>query len=458
MTTALKTACPIRISEDRLRAEIIPAGAAPDLLVGGQLLVELQDLGITINDDVTARVRELEELAKAGTCTQEPFLLAEGRPAEPGVGAQVELAAARRVFSEDERADFYESRIIMASEGEAVGTLIPGIPPRDGVDVFGQVLPGIPAAQSVEIGENIRVDTDGVTLIAAKAGKVHLTRSPITVLEVVEIKGDVDFSTGNVDSPTDVFIGGTVRDSFKVRSAKTVSVTGAIEAAKVEAASDVQVSGGVAGRNQGRVTAGGNIATKFCSEATLNAKGDITISRECLNSRVYACGTLHMARGRFVGGFAYARQGARIKVLGNDSEKPTSIAVGQDPVALEEAARLDEIINKKMGACATIREKVGPLLAQLKRLTPQQREKATELLYQADEIEDQVRLHKQAKEEVLAASLPKEKATLLVTSVVYPGVKVIFGDRMAVFRKERRGPVKIERRLVDRVEEICVID
>ncbi|HSW47109.1 MAG TPA: hypothetical protein VLM89_16215, partial [Phycisphaerae bacterium] len=46
----------------------------------------------------------------------------------------------------------------------------------------------------------------------------------------------------------------------------------------------------------------------------------------------------------------------------------------------------------------------------------------------------------------------------LVTSVVYPGVKVIFGDRMAVFRKERRGPVKIERRLVDRVEEICVID
>jgi uncharacterized protein (DUF342 family) len=97
-------------------------------------------------------------------------------------------------------------------------------------------------------------------------------------------------------------------------------------------------------------------------------------------------------------------------------------------------------------------------MAQLKRLTPQQREKATELMYQADEMEADIMKQEARKRELLASSNGMSNASIVVTSIIYPGVKLIFGDKMTLFRKERKGPVKIERRLVNRVEEICVVD
>lgn len=459
MTAAVHTAIPIQVSEDHLLVECIPARLAPHHVTAQNLIERLKERGIQVTQDVVSRVDKLIELLQTtDSRSQEPFLIAQGRPPVDGVGARMELAAAHHTLSGDERADFYESRITVVGEGEIVGTLVPGTPPQPGVDVFGKPIPGAPPASSIEVGENIRIDADGKTLIATKAGKVHLTRRGISVLAIVEISGDVDFSTGNIDSPTDVLIAGTIRDTFAVKSARSISVRGAIEAAAVEAGTDVQVSGGIAGRHQGRVLAGGHITSKYCSDANLEAAGDITITRECMNSHVHARGRLTIARGKFVGGFAYAREGAAIKVLGNEAEKPTEIALGMDPAVLAQAIHIDEIVKKKREACAKIREKVQPLMAQLKRLTPQQRQHATELMYQADQIEAEVRKHVEQKHQLLASANSQAGPSLLVTSMVYPGVKVIFGDKMATFRKERKGPIKIERRCLDRVEQICVID
>jgi hypothetical protein len=231
-----------------------------------------------------------------------------------------------------------------------------------------------------------------------------------------------------------------------------------IEAAAVEAGTDVQVSGGIAGRHQGRVLAGSQITSKYCSDANLEAGGDIAITRECMNSHVHARGRLTIARGKFVGGFAYAREGAAIKTLGNEAEKPTEIALGMDPAILAQVIYIDEIVKKKREACAKIREKVQPLIAQLKRLTPQQHERANELMYQADQMETEIHKHEDQKRQLLASTGSGSGPTLRVTSMVYPGVKVIFGDKIATFRNERKGPIKVERRLLDRVEGICVID
>ncbi len=458
MATAVHARVPIQVSDDRLRAEIIPAKVDPYLLTSESLLQRLGELCISINDDVKARVARLAESVSVENRPKEAFVLAEGRAAVEEIGAKVELAVTRRDLSEDDRADYYESQILTVQEGEVIGTLIPGVPGTPGVDVFGKQIPVATSTDSVEVGENIRLDADGKTLIATRAGKVHLTRRQICVLDVVEIRGDVDFSSGNIDSPADVLVMGTIRDTFAVKSTKSVAVRGAIEAATVEAGADVQVSGGIAGRNQGKVVAAGNIATRFCTEALLRAGGDLIISRECMNSQVHCQGRLLVTRGKLVGGFAFARQGAEIATLGNEAEKPTEIAVGLAPESLVEVMRINELVKKKAEAAAKIREKVQPLMAQLKRLTPQQREKATELMYQADELEADIVKQEARKRELLASANAAATASIVVTSIVYPGVKMIFGDKMTVFRKERKGPFKIERRLVNRIEEICVIE
>lgn len=454
---------PIEVSADRLSVSLIVSKADQGTLTAENVFARLCERSIPVTDAVRARVVALVDAVSTGQLSREPFVLAEGKPAVAGIGARVEL----RSHPEDKtglengegRADFYRSRITTVQQGEIIGTFFPETPPIRGVDVFGKPLEGERPIVSLALGENVELAADGKTLIATKAGRLNLNRYCISVLEVVETRSDVDFSTGNIESPTDVLIGGTVRDTFAVRSAKSVAVRGAIEAAVVEAGTDVQVSGGVAGRGQGVVTAGGQITSKFCDEANLRAGGDIVIISECINSRLYAGGRLMIPAGKLVGGYAYAREGAEIEVLGNEADRPTEIAVGVDPVVLAKSAQTDELVKKKREAIAKIREKIQPLMAQLKRLNPQQRERATELMYEADQMEAEILETERKKQEEIARCSPDRKICLLVKHTIYPGVKVVVGgDKVAVFRNERRGPVKIERRLVNRVEEICIVD
>ncbi len=461
MTTTVRNAVTIEVSEDRLRAELLVRQAESDSLSSESIQSLLKDRGIPITPEVLARIKQFTALVGEDRIPLKPFLLAEGRPAVPGTPARVVLASnEQETDPEDEegRTDFYQSQILTVAEGAVVGTYAAEESARAGVDVFGKSIPGSLTGTSIQLGENVTLADDGRTILAKTAGKVHLARQQLSVLAVVEIKTDVDFSTGNIESPTDVLIQGTVRDAFTVKSDKSVSVRGAIEAATVEAGTDVEVSGGIAARGLGRVSARGQIRTKFCDEATLYADGDIIVTRQSLNSQVYTGGRLMLPRGVLLGGYAYAREGGEIKVLGNNAYRKTEVAVGVDPVALAKAGEIDQIIHKRKEAAAKIREKIQPLMALLKQLNPQQRERATELMYQADEIDAQVDEYENHKRELIASCSPAEIPCLLVTSTVFPGVKVIFGDRAAVFRKERKGPIKIESRLINRVEEICVVD
>jgi len=453
---------PIEISADRLTASLVVAKADQGTLTAENVFARLCERSIPVTDAVRARVAKLVEVVSAGQLSREPFVLAEGKPPVAGVGARVDLVQHADDESDSRngegRTDFYRSRITTVQQGDVIGTFFPETPPIRGMDVFGKPVEGERPICSMALGENIELATDGKTLMATKAGRLNVNRHGVSVVDVVETKSDVDFSTGNIESPTDVLIGGTIRDTFSVKSAKSIAVRGAIEAAVVEAGTDVQVSGGVAGRSQSIVTAGGQITSKFCEEAHLRAGGDIVIVSECINSRLHANGRLLIPGGKLVGGYAYAREGAEISVLGNEADRATEIAIGVDPVVLAKSSQADEVVKKKREAIAKIREKIQPLMAQLKRLNPQQRERATELMYEADQMEAEILETERKKQQEIAGASPDRKVCLLVKHTIFPGVKVVLGDKVAVFRNERRGPVKIERRLVNRVEEICVVD
>ena len=158
---AVQARIPVQVSEDRLRAEIAPAKVDPHFLTAENLIERLKEMGIRIDADVTARANQLTELTNSANRHKEPFLLAQGQPPVDAIGAKVELAAAQHDLSEDERADFYESQIVTVAEGEIVGTFVPESSGKPGTDVFGKQIPAMSPGQSVEIGENIRLDADG---------------------------------------------------------------------------------------------------------------------------------------------------------------------------------------------------------------------------------------------------------------------------------------------------------
>ncbi|MBP7937336.1 MAG: DUF342 domain-containing protein, partial [Phycisphaerae bacterium] len=272
---------PIEVSADRLSVSLIVSKTDQGTLTAENVFARLCERSVPVTDAVRARVAALVEAVSTGQLSREPFVLAEGKPAVAGIGARVELAPSPEDKAESGdgqgRADFYRSRIATVGEGEVIGTFFPETPPVAGIDVFGKPVEGERPIVSVALGENVELASDGKTLIASKAGRLNVNRHSVSVVSVVETKSDVDFSTGNIESPTDVLIGGTIRDTFVVKSAQSVAVRGAIEAAVVEAGTDIQVSGGGAGRGQGKVTAGGQITSKFCEEANLRAGGDIVI-------------------------------------------------------------------------------------------------------------------------------------------------------------------------------------
>lgn len=277
-----------------------------------------------------------------------------------------------------------------------------------------------------------------------------------TAAQLLEISGDVEASAGAVEAPGDVTVGGSVLESATLRSSGNVAIQGGISAATVEAAGEIRVQGGINTRHRGQVLARGGLSAKYCDEADVSAGGDIVVGTGVINSDLEAGGRLLIEQGALVGGRSYAREGAALKALGNDAHIKTHIAIGVFPGALADARRLEKTLKKQKEASARIREAVQPLMAQLKRLTPTQRERATELLYQADSIDAQIREQTEKQAAVLAAHSPTGEAALQVNDRIYPGVTVVFGDRSAVIQQERTGPLRIVRRQVGRVEEIII--
>lgn len=279
----------------------------------------------------------------------------------------------------------------------------------------------------------------------------------ITAQPVLNIPGDVDATTGPIEAATDVVIGGTVRESLRVKSGGNITIGGSIEAgAVVEATGDIRIKGGITTQHRGMVTARGAIYTQYCDEADLKAGGDIVITGGVINSDIRTFGRLLIEQGALVGGRAYARNGAVIKALGNENQLKTRIAIGIDPDVLAETRRLAKDLRKQKEAADRIRQTVQPLLAQLKRLNPQQRERATELIYEADSIDARIQEQTKLQNDALAACTPAVPAEMLVSERIFSGVVIIFADKMGTIQQEQQGPVKVVRRPVIRTEEIVI--
>jgi hypothetical protein len=455
----------ITVARGGLQAHLALADVHPDLLTQQAILNALKEEHIPVTDELTARIKQIADMKHADKLPSEPVLLVQGREPTEGAGASFTLnqqLLSHPVSDNDNEspADFHRSQIVIVDEGTCVGTLTPEVLPVPGVDVYGKPVPAPRPSKSIQLGANIVLGPDGTSVMATRAGKVHITRREISVLPMVDIKGDVDFSTGNVDAPGNIIIGGTIRDTFQVHSGGSITVRGAIEAAEVEAQTDLQVNGGIICHGQGCVKAGGEIFTRFCHEARIESGHDITITHEAMGCKIRALGQLLIARGKLIGGKVYARCGGEVQQMGNEANVKTEIAIGIDPMDLVKAAAACELIKKQQQTIAKIRQSVQPLMAQLKRLTPAQREKATELLYQADTMEQEVATAQKMRAEAMQRKTDPDghEVCLVVQKIAYPGVSIIFGDKITTLQRERKGPFKLVCRVHNRTEEILAID
>lgn len=429
-----------------------------------EVLAALEEKKIACTDDVQACAAAFVEAEAERKDKPKRFEIAKGKP--PVEGCDAEFVWAEQFdqnaadWQDDAPINYYTLNSIVTVEADtSIGRITPPVSGTDGVDVLGDSIKPKGRPVDIEVDNTVKATDDGSgTVLSTVAGKVVFKNNKLWIDEVLEIPGDVDFESGNIEAVVNVHVKGTVRDLFEVKSKKSISIFGAIEAAVVEAEEDVVVRGGILGRGKGHVRAGGGITAKFCDEADISATGDIKITRELMNSRVRCESKLFAEHGSVIGGAIYAREGVDVASLGSDACVPTCITVGIRPDLLREADKLVAGLLEKRQACVRIRESVQPLMANLKRLTADQKERATELLFKADEIEAEVNEAMDRRKEMIDGAKAESVPYVAVSKIIHQGGEIRIGRRQVVFREELQGPVRIEKRKVKNVTEFVAVN
>jgi uncharacterized protein (DUF342 family) len=325
-------------------------------------------------------------------------------------------------------------------EGTVFGTVTQGAAGADGMDVFGKAVPHH-AAPAIQAGEGVLLIKG--KLKATRSGSVRERNGLVSVCGFLEIYADDESLQAPLVFDGDVSIRKTLPEGRTLQIDGCLSVGAAIDAGTFQVTQWVHAKGGVVGRDKGVGTVGGDLWCRFISGARVSVGGDIHLHTEITRSTVSCTGTLHMPRGAIVGGKVSANGGVDCAVLGNADALPTVVEAGTDQNLRQKLVKAKSEMDAGKKRVAAIRSSVAPLMEKLKSLTPQQKEKATELLCEADELEESIGKALTGLAGPCEAALKKSRAEILVADMVFPGVMICFPGVQVLIDRPITGPVKI---------------
>lgn len=267
------------------------------------------------------------------------FLIARGTPAVHGRdGRVIDLfnRVQERVVTMDEfnRVDYASLNLVQnVEEGGVICRILPpelGVPGRTVQD---EEIPAKNGKTAVAPkGRNTVLSEDGGKLLAAKTGHVEFNGRTFQVKPVLEIGGNVDFSTGNINFLGDVHIHGDVCAGFEVRAMGNITVEGVVEACTVEAGEDLIMVKGAQGGNQAVLRANHSMFAKYLENCCVYARE--RLQTDCIiNCDVYCDGSVEVCSGRgtVIGGSIRAAHEVNASVVGARSECHTDIVLGGLP-------------------------------------------------------------------------------------------------------------------------------
>ena len=293
-----------------------------------------------------------------GIATQKQYFkmipVAVGTPAKEGTdGKVVEHFARVQEFEvkvdENGVADYRSSNYVSQVYKDTVicDIILPeeGVP---GLSVDGKVIqPRSVRSAKVPKGRNTTITEDGLHLVATMDGNLEFKGDGFHVRPVMEIPGDVDYETGNINFTGDVHVKGDVRENFSVIATGSVTIDGLVEAATVEAGGDLTITKGVVGDNRALLKCGGSLRAKYLESCVIYA-GKCVFSDCIMSSQVFSDGCIDVTSGRgsIVGGTMVAAAGIRAKMIGAESGRRTDLTMGVLPVVQAELQDLKVELEK----------------------------------------------------------------------------------------------------------------
>ncbi len=326
----------IDVSKDKLEVTILLTEPS-----GGKILSVTEIVDNLNKNNIKFGIinKKIEEVVNRQVFNQS-ILIAQGKAAISGEDGQIiypfndETESRNTIIDEDGRIDYKNlNRIRNVNAGTLLIEIIPPTEGINGMDVYGnEIVARTGKEVLIKKGKNVVESEDGLKIYAAKDGEVHFIDGTIYVDEVININGDIDNETGNIQFNGKINIKGNVQSGFKVEAEGDIEIWGVVEGATLISKGNIIIHRGVQGNNQAYLQCSGNLNAKYLENVRVKCGGNVE-SDAILHSDVTTKGKIIVSgkKGLIVGGDIKAGKEVRANVVGSNMGTITKIEVGIDP-------------------------------------------------------------------------------------------------------------------------------
>jgi len=444
----------IRIEGGGQRATLtLTNGSLPDAIDAETLAGIARAEGVYITPEITARLQQIcEELAEHPTA--EPLTFAEATAPVHGTDGWIEWqekfdssgggAEDAPAQNEAEAVDHYEvSSYLQVEADEVIGTLHAPTAGEDGMSVTGTSIaarPGKACRTSID-NRSIRTEADG-RLIAIAPGVLKYDERSMSVVNMLDIPGYVDFSTGHVDFDGSVEIREGIRDRFKVRATKDVRVGGLVEAATIICGGNLSCQRGIAGRDRAQLLVGGDVSAGFLNNVRGRIAGDLTVRRELLNCDLAVGGQIQGDSACIIGGTLILTRGMVIGEIGSEAHPHTTIRMGEMPLLAQRIRQLETEIAEHDTEYQRLLDEQKQLQNRRNAIASE-RERITEIMFEVDAARQQRDESRQTRRRLLSLVRGQSGVVVRITKMLFSNTTFAIDDKACRVREDIRGPITI---------------
>lgn len=331
---------------------------------------------------------------------------------------------------EDGKVDYKNLDLVKNVENEQpLCIIIAPTEGKNGTNVFGKTIlakSGKPVLSMT--GKNTLLSDDGRVITAAKRGYVSFINGKIIVNDTLFIKENVDNSTGNIKTNSNVVISGTILSGFSVESDGNIQVDGTISGALVKAKGNIVLRNGIVG---GKLECDGDLSTKFIENCDVFVKGSLK-SDYILNSRVVCAKNIEAigSKSKIVGGSLIAGEDIKAQTIGTISYTKTYIEIGTDTEVIKKQQEIAKMIPDLESKIQSLQSLLS-LFQQLQkanRLTDDKRQGFEDAIYSYKESSSQLIKCRQELSEITESIKEKGYGKIICTGTIYPGTTVKIGE------------------------------
>lgn len=452
----------IKVADDKMSARLTmtPAyGGAP--VTFEQIRQSLKEKGI-VSGLITSA--ELDALLKAGQATD--YLIAQGRPAVPGLDAQFhslipEIQERRPQINKHGIADFRDlGQLILVKQGDPLMRRTLPTEGKKGENILGQVLTPRPS-QNTPFTSDLKgamLDPDDRELLRATiVGQPLLFPNGVMVSPTITVP-QVNIETGNLSFDGTINILGDVMDGMKVYASEDIFIGGTVEAAEIEAGGNISIKGGVIGSSVstgssatsvgGKISCKGSVSARFAKYVSIDAGTSIIIEEYSMNNHLTAINQILVGKpggktGLISGGTASAMMLVQATSVGSAAGIKTYIQAGINPHTQEQLNTIEQEIEENEKKQDDINKIIAFVENNPERDKNGLLDKALRTL---EKLTAEIAQRQADRESLLSEMSFAEYAKVVVDQTIHTGVEIRIGNQPWRANEERG---KTSFRLID---------